>query len=747
MVIKFLRNLSPLWKLFWVLVFLSIVSALILARNFYNEVLENKFQNLIHLNTLVKEGWVESELFSNESVMRILSERLLELDALQDPNRDKKLLNSALKNSPNLIGIGLSKPDGQLIFVSGQSGDNLLNILDENAVVATFNKALQSDHMVLGQTYYSKLFNKWILPLRYAVKDADGVQMVLILWYAPEEGGALFKHDNIPNDVVVSIINEDFFIIDYKVNYPRNFAFYQVPLPAEVVEQFDLKTIKEKEVTQKSYIDRLGLKRYIAVSYIPKYNLYVSLTRGHAMAIKGFKPIAVYITIGTFFFIVVLFLFFYFVSKKEKDEKKRLEYRANHDDMTGLLNYFALMDKLVKFFHNKEEFCLALIDLDNFNRVNDLYGHEMGDQIIKIVSERLTKLLKNDMYLARFSGDEFVLITLMSPGKSAALYKDILEVIRQPFDFEYNSIKISASIGAAVYPDNAATSKELMSYADIAQHQAKIHKDGFEFFDFSSYQKIQRKLTIEELFDTALKKREFYLNYQPQVDTVTRKIVGSEALVRWNNKEVGTVYPDEFIPIAEETGFIIPLGLFILEQACKDTLEVWEKCGKKFRLSVNVSVRQLIEDDFIKNINHVIEKVNFPCNMLVIEVTESIMIEDNEIIIEKLHQLRNHGISISLDDFGTGFSSLSMISKLPISELKIDQSFVKDILDSNNNAVLTEIIVDIGKHLKIKTVAEGVEAKEHAKIMEKFGCNILQGYHFLRPSSKEKLLKFIGYNG
>ncbi|MET0089086.1 MAG: EAL domain-containing protein [Candidatus Thiodiazotropha sp.] len=216
-----------------------------------------------------------------------------------------------------------------------------------------------------------------------------------------------------------------------------------------------------------------------------------------------------------------------------------------------------------------------------------------------------------------------------------------------------------------------------------------------------------------------------------------------EALARWNSPELGVIQPMEFIPIAEESGFIIPLGLSILEQACKATQATWKHTGHDFKLSVNVSVRQLVEENFITQVSQTINRLKFPHNKLVLEVTESIMIDESEKIIQKLQLLRDQGIGVSLDDFGTGFSSLSMISRMPISELKVDQSFIRDLLVDENHAHLSEIIIEIGRSMKIDVVAEGVAQQAHVDLLTKFGCHILQGFHFSAPLNEKDLEAYI----
>jgi len=728
-----LKNIPPLWRLFWVLSVVVLALSLSLARYFYNDVLENKFKDLDQFNTLVKEGWVESRLFAQESVLRILSDRLIEMDGIAHPERAANLLDSLVKNSANVIGIGLFDARGNLIVSTHRSREPFPNLLENNATAPTFLAALERDHMVLGHTYYNPFFDKWILPMRFAFRTPEGRQYVVVSWYDAEGGDALFNHDNIPYDITAAVISNDFVMLDYKVEYPRDTIYFQMPLPEAVVDQFNLRKLKGNQRILQPYIDRDEHMRYISVTYIPKYEVYISLTRAHSEAIRGFRSIAVKIALGTLFFWAVLYLFFFYVSKKEKEAKRILEYQAKHDSVTGLMNRFAISREIGAYIDKGKSFCLAFVDLDNFKTINDLYGHRTGDRVLIQVAKRMLMVTEKEMHCARFSGDEFALLIPYEPEKALRIYRQVLELIKLPFDLEYSALRISASMGVTVFPVDSKSSEELLRYADIALNQAKKQKDHLVFFDQEFHKKVERHSLIQESFDAALQHGEFSVAYQPQIDAKTHAMVGVEALARWNSGTLGEIHPTEFIPIAEESGFVIVLGLYVLEEACKATQAAWERTGLRYKLSVNVSVRQLMEENFIANVSQILHRLKFPREQLVFEVTESIMIDESDATIQKLQLLRDQGIGVSLDDFGTGFSSLSMVSTLPISELKVDQSFIRALSVDENHVHLSELIIEIGKHLKVEVVAEGVEQQAHAELLTKFGCHVLQGYYFSKP--------------
>ncbi|MET0066860.1 MAG: EAL domain-containing protein [Candidatus Thiodiazotropha sp.] len=737
------KNIAPLWRLFWLLSIITLALSLALARYFYNNVLENKFRDLDQFNTLVKEGWVESRLYAQESVLKILSERLIEMDGISHPDRAMNLLDSLVKNSANVIGIGLFDAQGELLISTHHSRVSFPNLLQNKTTASTFLQTLDSAHMVLGHVYYNPFFDQWILPLRYAFRTPQGKSYVVTSWYDAEGGNALFHHDNIPGDLACAVISSDFVMLDYKVVYPRNTIFFQTPLPEAVIDQFNLRKLKGNQRILQSYIDRSGQLRYISVTYVPRYGIYISLTRAHSEAIKGFYPIALKIALATLFFWGVMYLFFAYVAKKDQEAQLTLEHQAKHDSVTGLMNRFAISHEIGLCISRGQQFCLAFIDLDNFKTINDLYGHRTGDQVLVQVAKRLLTVMEKDMHCARFSGDEFALLIPHSPERAARIYRHVLELIKLPFDLEYSALHVSASMGVSVFPLDSQSPEELLRYADIALNQAKKQHDHCTFFEQDFHNKVERRSIIQESFNSALKKEEFYLMYQPQVDAKSNTVIGVEALARWKSSELGEIEPVEFIPIAEESGFIIPLGISILEKACRTTQAIWQQSGQDFKLSVNVSVRQLVEESFISQVSQCINKLKFPHDKLVLEVTESIMIEESERIIQKLQLLRDQGIGVSLDDFGTGYSSLSMISRMPISELKVDQSFIRDLLVDENHAHLSEIIIEIGRFFKIDVVAEGVAQQAHVDLLTKFGCHILQGYHFSEPLREKDLEAYI----
>jgi diguanylate cyclase (GGDEF)-like protein len=512
------------------------------------------------------------------------------------------------------------------------------------------------------------------------------------------------------------------------------------------VEQFNLRKLKGDQRILQPYIDRTEKLRYISVTYIPKYEVYISLTRAHSDAIKDYWPITIKIAVATLFFWGVLYLFFYYVSRKEKEAQFALEYQAKHDSVTGLMNRYATCEMISIYIKKAKPFCLAFVDIDNFKTVNDLYGHGTGDKVLMQLAGRLSSVLDDDIHCARFSGDEFALVVPHGPEKAKRVYQHVLELIKLPIDMEYSSLRVSASMGVSIFPEDSESLEELMRYADIALNQAKKQRDRLICFDQEFHKKVERRSIIQELFNTSLGDNEFYVMYQPQIDTTTNSVIGVEALARWNSSKLGVINPDEFIPIAEESGFIIPLGMAILEEACRTTQSMWEATDQRFTLSVNVSVRQLVEENFIGNISKLIHKLNFPHDKLVLEVTESVMIDESDGIIQKLQLLRDQGIGVSLDDFGTGYSSLSMVSKLPISELKVDQSFIRDLLTDENSAHLSEIIIEIGRSLNVGIVAEGVEKQAQVDLLEKFGCHVLQGYFYSKPLIAEDLKTYITTN-
>ncbi len=430
------------------------------------------------------------------------------------------------------------------------------------------------------------------------------------------------------------------------------------------------------------------------------------------------------------------------------EQKEMLHYQAHHDVLTGLPNRIMFTERLSKCINKSKKhnigFALFFIDLDKFKDINDSLGHEVGDQVLKEISVRLQNIIrKEDDTLARLSGDEFTIIMGNLPKQDIAfiLAEKILQILDKPILLDDNILYVSGSIGISLYPEHADNAESLLKYADTAMYNAKeAGRNTYKMYD----KKMTQSALVHMHMKTSLKEaisneEEFFIHYQPQIDTVDNSLIGMEALIRWNHPEMGLLYPTSFISLAEETGQIIDIDRWVMQRAMKQ-ISVWYSEGlNPGVLALNLSILQLEDQYFIEDLKNSMKRFKFRPEWLELEITEGQMIKNPEEVIEKLKEINDLGIGIAIDDFGTGYSSLSLLKRLPIHRLKIDKSFINDILHDQDDLAIVQAIIALGKSLHLELIAEGVETADQRDLLTANGCSNMQGYYFSNPLSVEDL--------
>ncbi|MCM3710649.1 sensor domain-containing protein [Sporosarcina luteola] len=417
------------------------------------------------------------------------------------------------------------------------------------------------------------------------------------------------------------------------------------------------------------------------------------------------------------------------------EAEKVIEHMAYFDSLTNLPNRRNLQERVkqkIAGASEGEQFAVLFLDLDRFKNVNDTLGHHVGDQLLIAVGERLRDCVHSENAVARLSGDEFVvLIDSGDTDELTALAAQIVEDISQPYYFEKQEIFVAPSIGIALYPHDGEDYSTLIRNADTAMYVAKeAGRRTFRFFTEELHEELMEKTFFEMELRQALEKGQFLLHYQPQFDLKTGQLIGMEALARWNHPERGFIPPLKFIEIAEENGFIIPLGDWVLKTACAQA-KAWQEQGlPALRMSVNVSMRQFNQPSFVADALKILDETGLHPSYLNLEITESMM-SDVKRCETVLQQLKDAGITVSVDDFGTGYSSLLYLSKFPLSHLKIDQAFIREL--SNNNTAIVKAIIDLAKNLGLNVIAVGVETEEQEQFLKDLGCNEVQGYLYSKP--------------
>lgn len=422
---------------------------------------------------------------------------------------------------------------------------------------------------------------------------------------------------------------------------------------------------------------------------------------------------------------------------------RRIEELAYYDPITGLPNRVSIHQKIDEFLQRGGSGLLFLIDMDNFKIINNTFGHSYGDSCLQQIAARLERVKCAEGVVGRLGGDEFVLLSSGEAVERHSLAQQLLNCFREPLIMEDNSFHLTASIGVVQYPRDGQTADELLKNADAAMYKSKgSGRNTCTVFDKSINAALLGKLKMENYLRNAISNNEFELHYQPQLEVRSGRIRCMEALLRWHSPQLGYVPPLQFIRLAEEMGLIIPIGYWVLKEACRFAGEL----GKSYPdiyISVNLSSVQLMQADFVAQVKDLVAQAGISPHNIRLEITESILMESFDTAIEKLEQLKEFGLSIELDDFGTGYSSLNYLKQLPIHAVKIDKSFIEDIAEENGQINFTSFIVDIAHQLGLKVVAEGVENEQQMDKLREYQCDLLQGYFISRPLPAETLKRFL----
>ncbi|MCD2515790.1 EAL domain-containing protein [Massilia sp. G4R7] len=425
--------------------------------------------------------------------------------------------------------------------------------------------------------------------------------------------------------------------------------------------------------------------------------------------------------------------------------ERRLHHLAHHDPLTGLANRTLLQERLRAAIETavRSETCgaLAFLDLDNFKHINDNFGHEAGDVVLREVAQRLRENVREEDTIARLGGDEFVILVyhVASRERLADLVERVRRSVMRPVHVDGQEIFPGTSIGVSLFPEDGDNDDRIMRAADAAMYHAKtLGKNNFQFFSEELNRIVHDQLLLEASLSRAIRDHEMVLGYQPKVDLRSGKVVGAEALVRWRHPVDGMIAPDRFIPVAEETGLIVPLGEWVIDEAC-GALKAMGMLGiEDFVISVNLSARQLRQRQFADRLAATLERHGVDPRQLELEVTESQLMDHPDDALAALGELKALGVRLSIDDFGTGYSSLSHLQKFPVDYIKIDRSFLGDV-GHDGHLVITRAIIALGHNLKLKVIAEGVETREQLAFLRKHGCDEMQGYYFSPALSKETL--------
>lgn len=425
---------------------------------------------------------------------------------------------------------------------------------------------------------------------------------------------------------------------------------------------------------------------------------------------------------------------------EQKLNEERIRHLAEHDPLTDLPNRMLFNDRLSQAIarcrRECSSFALMFLDLDRFKNINDSLGHHVGDQLLRIVAERITASVRESDTVSRPGGDEFTLLLsdIEDPEDAARVAEKLLQSLARPCSIGGRQLMVTASIGISIYPDDGDDIPTLMRNADAAMYHSKESgRNSYQYFHIEMNERVLERMSLENALRRAFDENAFELYFQSQVDSVTRRLIGAEALLRWRDQDGKMVLPGRFIPVAEDTGLILSIGAWVLEEACRQN-QAWQAAGlPMIPVAVNISAQQFRQPRFVQSLRAVLERTGLAPQCLELELTEGVMLDAVERNIQVLEEIRSMGVGVAIDDFGTGYSSLSYLKRLPIDALKIDQSFVQDVVNDPDDAAIVDAIIGLGRTMRLRVIAEGVETEEQLEFLQRAGCTDVQGYLFSFP--------------
>lgn len=431
---------------------------------------------------------------------------------------------------------------------------------------------------------------------------------------------------------------------------------------------------------------------------------------------------------------------------KNNENIKKLAYTDYLTELPNRSAFTEMLDNMMKALSNDEIIGIMDIDIDDFKIINDTLGHSYGDELLIDVTHRIKQVLDENDYMARIGGDEFIILTqnLNDMASYEEKIRKVRNVFTYPFVLSTKEYFVTVSIGVVFAPKDGKTSQALIKNVYSAMHMAKANgKNTYAYFEHTYNQLLTEKIELQSELRQAIENEEFVMFYQAQMDIIRNKVIGFEALIRWNHPNKGLLYPGDFIYLAEETGLIVPIGKWVIKSACRQ-LKEWSDMGyTDITMAVNLSARQFKDRDFLQMIYETIEETGIEPNKLELEITEAVALEDLDYTIEIIKELNNIGIKFSLDDFGTGYSSMNYLKRLPISNLKIDKSFLDTVLEDNTDQKIIQSIINLANNLELQVIAEGVERLEQERFLKESNCSMAQGYLYSKPMPKEEVEEFL----
>lgn len=703
---------------------------------------------------------VESLLKGQESLLEVVGHQLVEQNSFTRTAaiQTRPMLDKLLNIHPAIIGFGLTNPNGDYISVSSNLIlEKLHNLRQDPLTRETFLEALNSDRMVIGRTYFMEAQDSLVIPIRKAIPNKNGVVQAVMTAGFNMNTSSVFRNDIHANEHNrVSLIRNDGYLT-FSSSEDTTIKDYQKPaddlnkqaLLDQIQQDYGWDTDQVKQLTRaiNVVVDTQRLNELITLKYLPDYGLWATSSTDLSFIKRGFYSQFAFYCIVFLIVQAAFYALFRSIANNEHETKERLLYQACHDHLTRLPNREYLRSNIQRWMcGSSNPFTLMFIDIDNFKSVNDTHGHEFGDEVLKQISTRLNHFSGEGRLIVREASDEFIFIVNRTDEETIKdLASELIQTLSKPYNVNDNQFLLSCSIGIAFYPMHGDNLDALLLSADIAMYQAKKQRNAYSLFNQEMQASHLHKMKVEQRLRLAIEKQTLFMAYQPQLN-INGKIYGVEALVRWEDEELGKVPPNEFVPVAESSGLMVRLGELIIEKSLEDMGLLTTHLANPIQMSINISVKQFLHAKFIERLMAAMDKYHLDCNRITLEITENLFIEDLEKFSPTCERLHALGFKISLDDFGTGYSSLSMLRTLPIDEVKIDKSFVDNIEHDKKALNMVKNIIAIGKNFEMKVLAEGVETQRQRDQLEACGCDLIQGYFYSKPLSFDQLVSFVKDN-
>lgn len=669
-------------------------------------------------------------------------------DIASRPNFEAAFANPAFRDTllkyrlrlPQVYNLAISDRDGRIVVTTAGWPTPDLSVADRDYFLKA--RSHEDGQLITSIPAYNRINGKLTIVFSRPLVDRQGNFVGIVMAgvntkYFEDIYGAIQS----VHSLLFTLLNPDGVIL---FRHPDDRDFTGRELSNKAVWQ---EALDKGEDGFRIFGQADGNMRYVTVRRVPHYPLIVNVSVTENTSLAIWRQRAAAIGLGSAVFLLFSIYLLRAVTRQVRllsdseaslaEKSRELTYMTRHDPLTGLANRTLFMEKassaLAGMRRNDEEFAILMLDLDRFKTVNDSFGHPAGDALLKEIARRLQNTTRAGDCVARFGGDEFAVLQISDKDQKVgvtALADRILAVCAEPFSLDGHKIVLETSIGIALAPQDGDDADELITHADLALYKAKAEgRNRYCFFAASMDAQARGRRELEDDMRKALARSEFALNYQTIVDLGRGEVCGVEALVRWRHPQRGLVTPDQFIPLAEESGLIVPLGAWILRQACADAV----KWPASLRVSVNLSPAQFKHGDLLGALKSALGDTGLPPERLALEITETVLLEDNAENLALLREIRKLGVAIVLDDFGTGYSSMTYVQMFPFDRIKIDKSFIQNMTQRAADAAIVCAIAGLGHNLHIPMVAEGVETVEQLAALRAIGCSFAQGYLFSRP--------------